>query len=99
MSAIETYDCKVPGCTNIARSNRGPHAYLCDEHITRPPADRRLNASNGHFAAQVKELTAAGRRLDKAKAARDAAQVELAEAKKAWNQLIDSIGFVEERDL
>jgi hypothetical protein len=30
--ATSTFDCKIPGCANEARHNRGAYAYLCDEH-------------------------------------------------------------------
>lgn len=36
MSAQEvtaTYDCRAYGCTNEAKTNRGPYAYLCDDHV------------------------------------------------------------------
>lgn len=31
--ATASYDCKVYGCPNTARANRGKFAYLCDQHI------------------------------------------------------------------
>lgn len=28
----DTYDCRRSGCTGDARHNRGPYAYMCDDH-------------------------------------------------------------------
>ena len=89
-----SYDCKVPGCTQEAATDRGRNAYLCDEHIRDRPAVRNRGSVNGYLG-KVKELTAAGKRLDRAVEAEKQARAELAEAKTTWNQLVDTLGFVE----
>jgi len=94
---IQTFDCKVPGCRNEAKANRGSNAYLCDEHIAnRPREERRPAPSANGYLEKVKELQVAGRRLDRARASWEAAKTELAEAKADWNQLVDSLPFVED---
>ena len=89
-----SYDCKVPGCTNEAQANRGANAYLCDEHIRDRPVVRDRSSTDGYLG-KVKELTAAGKRLDRAVEAEKKARAEVAVAKAQWNQLVDSLGFVE----
>jgi hypothetical protein len=95
----QTYDCKVPGCTEPAKTNRGKNAFLCDRHIRERPVSRKRTASaevNGYLG-KVAELTGAARRLDRAQVKLEAAQAEFDQAKGAWNQAVDALdlGFVE----
>lgn len=71
--ATQTYDCRFPGCTGEAKSNRGPHAYLCDDHkgerpVAAPKSNGGGHAKGGGFESQVRELAALGRAADKAHA-------------------------------
>lgn len=65
-----TYDCKVPGCTQEAKSNRGPFAYLCAEHRDRSTAARSGSTpvTNGATVEQrIKSLASLAREVDRAK--------------------------------
>lgn len=72
-----SYDCKVPGCTNIAKQNRGPYALLCDEHKR---SQAQPNGKASGYEQQIKDLLALGKKVDRAKAkvARLKKQAELA---------------------
>jgi hypothetical protein len=70
--AGQSFDCRVPGCTQEARHNRGPYAFLCDEHKrakqNAPPAPRPIAdpAGEGSFEAKARGLVAIGRMVDRA---------------------------------
>ncbi len=69
----QTYDCRESGCTEPARHNRGPYAYLCDEHkerrrqraATNPPA-KPTSQPLESFEQKAKGLVALGRKVDRA---------------------------------
>lgn len=87
MSTLETINCRHPGCTSEARSDRGIYAYLCDYHIDvkrrtgvgsvsekSPAAARPAGKISGDgFEAKIKELGRLGKRVDRARARAKAA--------------------------
>lgn len=56
------FACKVNGCTNQAKSNRGRYAYICEEHrgVAKPAkTTKRADAkpkTNGHVAPRDRLL-------------------------------------------
>jgi hypothetical protein len=94
----QTVLCKVDGCENEAAATRGPLARLCAKHAAeRKYGKRHRERSNSTYEGKVKALQQAGRRLDKATAAVEAAGAELEDAKRAWNQAVDQLGVAELR--
>lgn len=82
--ATRTIDCRAPGCTNTAATDRGIYAYLCDQHadqkrrtgVSPRPSDaqsaggspRRTSGPGDSLEAKVKELGKLGRDADRARA-------------------------------
>ena len=57
--ATQTYDCKVPGCTEPAKRNRGSNAYLCATHIRERPQSRKpKTASQDGYQGKVRRSPA-----------------------------------------
>ena len=81
------YTCKVLGCEEPARSDRGPYSR-CDKHrgaaTTLPRRARGMRRPAAPPERSLEQLAleaaTAARRFDKAKAARESADRELAEA-------------------
>jgi hypothetical protein len=66
--AVQTYDCKQPGCTNEARSRVGRYSY-CPEHQGQgSKASRRFDINSATVEQKIKSLASQARAVDKAKA-------------------------------
>lgn len=101
--AARHFDCKRPGCTEAARSDRGTYAYLCDTHKAERrtelgldgPSPRPLRAvttADGRTyleAAQV--VMAAARRLDAALRRLEPLAVEAKQAKADYLDALDAM--------
>lgn len=79
--ATSSFDCKTPGCTGEARSNRGKYAYLCDHCIRTKKADEpapqprpRATTPTESFEQAAKQLVPIGKKVDRAFAAADRAK-------------------------
>lgn len=67
-SATATIDCRWPGCTNEAKSDRGIYAYLCETHIEEkrrtgvtPAFDRPVNGGGPRPApVRVRDVSGDG---------------------------------------
>lgn len=64
--AMTTYNCKLPGCTNEARSRVGRYSY-CADHQGRGGASKKASA-NGTVEGQIRSLATLARNVDKARA-------------------------------
>jgi hypothetical protein len=83
-----SYDCKAVGCTNTARSQRGPWAY-CDEHrgkeVEKKPREREAYRHfldpGASFSDKLHALRNLARNADRARARARKATVEALAAK------------------
>lgn len=77
--ALDGFDCKRPGCTDRAKRNRGPTAYLCPRHAEE--RQRELDAQGrprpgagglrkkGRHQARLEKLLEGAKAADHAEAA------------------------------
>lgn len=92
VEATVSYDCKTPGCTREARSNRGPYAYLCDGCIAADPARterQRERARAGAIAREAnRSLGPLAKELVRAAADLDLARSKVKQAESAHRRRI-----------
>jgi hypothetical protein len=77
--ATRTHYCRQPGCTNEARSDRGPYSK-CDEHRAVGSSPRPANGSG--LVSELAGLQQAARRVDRLSAKAAKLTAEALEAKR-----------------